>query len=73
MSDAFHDHVPQPRTTPALPQADHERLVATVTATASHGTVALRRLWDDLVASYGTETASRVWQEGLSSSDVGQT
>jgi hypothetical protein len=53
--------------------ADHDRLVALVTATAQRGPDALRALWDDLVAECGPEAASRAWQEGLASSDIGQT
>lgn len=56
-----------------LDLAEHERLVAVVTAASTHGSAALKRLWDDLVAAYGVDSASRVWQEALSSSDVGQT
>lgn len=52
---------------------DHDALVALVTATAQQGQDALRVLWDELVATYGTEAASRAWQEGLASSDIGQT
>jgi len=44
-----------------------------VTAASTHGPAALRRLWDDLVADHGAGAASHVWQEALSSSDVGQT
>jgi hypothetical protein len=44
-----------------------------VTATAQRGQDALRVLWDELVATYGTDAASRAWQEGLASSDIGQT
>jgi len=68
-----HDRVPTPRAGVALSDAQHHQLVAVVTATSTHGPVALRRLWEDLVASYGAPTASRVWQEALSASDVGQT
>lgn len=53
--------------------ADHDALVALVTATAQRGQDALRTLWDELVATYGTDAASRAWQEGLASSDIGQT
>ena len=53
--------------------ADHAALVALVTATAQRGQDALRVLWDELVATYGTDAASRAWQEGLASSDIGQT
>jgi len=53
--------------------ADHDALVALVTATAQRGQDALRVLWDELVATYGTDAASRAWQEGLASSDIGQT
>jgi len=52
---------------------DHDALVALVTATSQQGAAALRLLWDDLVATYGTDAASRAWQEGLASSDIGQT
>jgi hypothetical protein len=63
-----------PQHVPAtLDETEHARLVAVVTAAAGHGPDALRRLWDDLVASYGAESASRVWQEALASSDIGQT
>ncbi len=57
----------------ALEHAEHARLVGIVTAAAARGPVALRRLWEDLVARHGSQAASRVWQEALSSSDVGQT
>ena len=73
MTDAPQDHVPPPRASVALTADEHQHLVGVVTAAATHGPVALRRLWDDLVASHGAEAASRVWQEALSSSDVGQT
>jgi hypothetical protein len=52
---------------------EHQRVVAVVAATAAHGPIALGRLWDDLVTEWGPDVASRLWQEGLSSSDVGQT
>jgi len=51
----------------------HHRLVALVTATADSGPAALGTLWDELIATYGHEVASRAWQEGLSSSDASQT
>jgi hypothetical protein len=57
----------------ALDHAEHARLVAVVTATSAQGPGAMRRLWDALVADHGAEAASRVWQEALASSDVGQT
>jgi hypothetical protein len=53
--------------------ADNDALVALVTATAQQGSAALRLLWDELVSTYGTDAASRAWQEGLASSDIGQT
>lgn len=53
--------------------ADHDALVALVTATAQQGQAALRALWDEIVDDYGLDAASRAWQEGLASSDVGQT
>jgi hypothetical protein len=53
--------------------ADHDALVALVAATSQRGEPALRALWDELVAGYGRDAASRAWQEGLSSSDIGQT
>lgn len=56
-----------------LDHAEHVRLVGVVTATAARGPEALRVLWDALVAEHGMEAASRVWQEALASSDVGQT
>lgn len=64
---------------PASPQgldldhAEHQRLVGVVTETSARGPEALRALWDELVATHGEEAASRVWQEALASSDVGQT
>jgi hypothetical protein len=73
MSDERTAHVPPQRGVRALDDAEHARLVAVVTATSVHGTAAMRRLWDDLVADHGPEAASRVWQEALASSDVGQT
>jgi electron transfer flavoprotein alpha/beta subunit len=73
VSDEPHDELPAPRAGAALSDAEHEQLVAVVTAASSHGPDALRRLWDDLVAAHGAEAASRVWQEALSSSDIGQT
>ena len=66
MSDADEARVDVDRT-------EHARLVAVVTAAAPQGEAALRRLWDDLVATHGLDAASRVWQEALASSDVGQT
>jgi len=65
--------LPQQHVPVTLDDAEHARLVAVVTAASVHGPVALRRLWDDVVASYGAEAASRVWQEALASSDIGQT
>jgi len=73
MSDERTAHVPPQRGARDLDDAEHVRLVAVVTATSTHGTDAMRRLWDDLVAAHGREAASRVWQEALASSDVGQT
>jgi hypothetical protein len=73
MSDETSASLPEQRTAATLDDAAHARLVAVVLATAAHGPVAMRRLWDDVVASYGVEAASRAWQEALSSSDVGQT
>jgi electron transfer flavoprotein alpha/beta subunit len=73
VSDVPHDRLPTPRAGMALSDTEHHQLVAVVTAASTHGSAALRRLWDDLVAAYGAEAASRVWQEALSSSDVGQT
>lgn len=57
----------------SLTEHEHERLVHEVTAMSTHGPLALRQLWEDLVARYGLETTSRLWQEGLASSDIGQT
>ncbi len=57
----------------SLTEHEHEGLVRVVTETAAQGPVALRRLWDDLVERYGLEATSRLWQEGLASSDIGQT
>ena len=71
MSDAQDGHVPQASATST--EADHARLVTVVAAAAARGTDSLRLVWDDLLASYGAETASRAWQEALSSSGVGQT
>ena len=71
MSDAQHGH--EPSASALSSDADHARLVAVVAAAAADGTDSLRLVWDDLLASYGAETASRAWQEALSSSDVGQT
>jgi len=65
--------VPEQHVPVTLDDVEHARLVAVVTAASSHGPAALGRLWADLVASYGADAASRVWQEALSSSDVGQT
>ena len=73
MDDEPDATVPQQHVPVTLDALEHAHLVAVVTATSSHGPVALRRLWDDLVASYGADAASRVWQEALASSDVGQT
>jgi hypothetical protein len=73
MSDEHAAHVPPQHAVRDLDDAEHARLVAVVTATSVHGTAAMRRLWDDLVADHGPEAASRVWQEALASSDVGQT
>jgi hypothetical protein len=73
MADDHDGTVPEQHVPVTLDDVEHVHLVAVVTATSSHGPEVLRRLWDDLVASYGAEAASRVWQEALSSSDVGQT
>lgn len=62
-----------PRAAGTIDAAEHARLVAVVAATSVRGTAAMRLLWDDLVARHGAPAASRVWQEALSQSDVGQT
>ena len=73
MTAAPQDDRPPPRASITLTADEQQHLVGVVTAAATHGPVALRRLWDDLVASHGAEAVSRVWQEALSSFDVGQT
>jgi hypothetical protein len=73
MSDQRGAHVPPQDGVRDLDDAEHARLVAVVTATSTRGTAAMRRLWDGLVAAHGADAASRVWQEALASSDVGQT
>ncbi|MBI1378824.1 MAG: hypothetical protein GC157_15295 [Frankiales bacterium] len=52
---------------------EHDELVALVAATAPEGPAALRSLWERLESEYGHDAASRAWQEGLASSDIGQT
>jgi hypothetical protein len=56
-----------------LDLTDHTDVVARIAAEAEAGTGELAALWSELVATYGEEAASRLWQEGLASSDVGQT
>jgi hypothetical protein len=57
----------------ALSEEEHLRLVAVVSTAAQNGPQSLLRLWDDLVAVHGVDATSRLWQEALSSGDVGQT
>ncbi len=52
---------------------DHSGVVARIAAVAGGGADDLRALWDELVSTYGEEAASRLWQEGLAASDIGQT
>jgi hypothetical protein len=56
-----------------LEHRDHRAVVARIAATADADPDALRPLWEELVSEWGTAVASRLWQEGLASSDVGQT